>query len=653
MIQLGRKAFLLLLLAAVPQGCSSDSGSGPDPSFDDNVQIRVTGAGDGEGAVTFTDTRSWTCRISVGSIPPASAEACSHGFYDAGGGGEIRFSAAPDPGHVFGGWSGDCSGTDPVCTVTFDAGDNVLVRVQATFLRQPASVTVTLDADQLEVGQTTMATATVEGSGPFQDLRFSWESSNPAVVEVQAGSPTSTAVVTGMGPGQATVTATVRQVSGSSAPITVAEPAPEPGTLNGTFVDADGVGVEGLTVRIGGPTPATLTTDADGAFEATDLESGTYTIFIQGVEGSRFFSSSVRSTIVLGGETTTEAFTAQQGSYLEVLEAPGDLEGLEGQTVSASIRFRVWNRQDLPLGEPALTLGVEGTPLAVFQFDSPGTADGAEHSTTLEITIPATGGTLYALLNVGVSVGTDPQPALDQYTDHWDLGIFTETFVPVGELTVTELQPGTGILQGTILDTDGATGIEGLVVRWGGPTAGNALTDGQGGYSALVEAGAYTMFAQGVNGLRYLATTTYNPVVNGGEVTVQDGAVTDGYHLSITGGEGDRTAGAGETLTITLDYTAWNRMGCPLCAPSITLGVDGTALAVYKLGSPGEFPGKSEAGVEFSVTVPSQGGTLYVMLTAVSTATSIQPALDLYEDTYANEGLRQEFFIPIGTLTVN
>jgi PKD repeat protein len=75
-------------------------------TFSDKYPIYATLAGTGKGTVT-TNPSSFTCTTGV----------CTAQFQQ---GSSVTLTAAPDSDSTFDGWSGDCSGTNPACTVTMN-----------------------------------------------------------------------------------------------------------------------------------------------------------------------------------------------------------------------------------------------------------------------------------------------------------------------------------------------------------------------------------------------------------------------------------------------------------------------------------------------------------------------------------------------------
>lgn len=78
-------------------------------------RVTVTPDGDGKGRIT-----SSPAGIDCGSV-------CS-ALFDVGS--SVTLTVTPEPGYVFAGWGGACSGTEPTCTVTADAANSVTAKFE-------------------------------------------------------------------------------------------------------------------------------------------------------------------------------------------------------------------------------------------------------------------------------------------------------------------------------------------------------------------------------------------------------------------------------------------------------------------------------------------------------------------------------------------
>ena len=90
------------------------------------------------------------------------------------------------------------------------------------------------------------------------------------------------------------------------------------GTITGRIVDAQGLAVPGVSVTVTGPQGArTVTTDADGRFNAPLLIPGTYTVR---AELAGFRAAEARNVNVVLGSTTTANLSLQVGAVTETVE---------------------------------------------------------------------------------------------------------------------------------------------------------------------------------------------------------------------------------------------------------------------------------------------------------------------------------------------
>src|SRR5438128_9161738 len=100
-------------------GCGGGSSSGnpnPNPNPTPTSQLTVQSSGTGSGVVTSTPAG-----ISCGNT-------CSSSFSQ---GSQVTLNAVADPGSVFAGWSGPCSGT-AACTLTVTANQTVMATFNIT-----------------------------------------------------------------------------------------------------------------------------------------------------------------------------------------------------------------------------------------------------------------------------------------------------------------------------------------------------------------------------------------------------------------------------------------------------------------------------------------------------------------------------------------
>jgi Divergent InlB B-repeat domain len=102
------RAFVVLLIAGSGCGSVNTAGdAGPGDGGHDEFALAVTAVGPG---TVMSDPAGIACGSTCDGVYPAGTM--------------VTLTATPDPGDVFGGWSGDCTG-DGDCVVTIDAARNV------------------------------------------------------------------------------------------------------------------------------------------------------------------------------------------------------------------------------------------------------------------------------------------------------------------------------------------------------------------------------------------------------------------------------------------------------------------------------------------------------------------------------------------------
>ena len=99
------------------------------------------------------------------------------------------------------------------------------------------------------------------------------------------------------------------------------------------------------------------------------------------------------------------------------------------------------------------------------------------------------------------------------------------------------------------------------------------------------------------------------------------------------------------SITLTANYTIWNRTGCPGCIDWIAVGIEGDGQDAFSVGIPGVFPG-ANGSASFTLTAPGTIGTyrVYAMFAPDFTESN---ALSRYESSFSDERL-----ILIGTINV-
>ncbi|MBM63913.1 MAG: hypothetical protein CL484_13280, partial [Acidobacteria bacterium] len=143
---------------------------GPTPTFH---LLTIGLAGDGSGMVTSTPS-GIDCSNGVDAD-------CSHRYRESAG---VVLTADASSGSTFTGWSGDCDGASRTVSVTMDAARSCTAtygHATAT-LRTLTSLSVSAGTTSLEVGETTMVTATAAYSDDTTaTVNPAWSSSNTSI----------------------------------------------------------------------------------------------------------------------------------------------------------------------------------------------------------------------------------------------------------------------------------------------------------------------------------------------------------------------------------------------------------------------------------------------------------------------------------------
>lgn len=104
-----------------------------------------------------------------------------------------------------------------------------------------------------------------------------------------------------------------------------------PSTISGVVSNADPAPVAGATVTIDGPTYATTTTDANGAYSFTTLPAGTYNLTVSAA--GYVDSPSIPVTITNAGDTVTQDVTLNRTSSVTVFVADSHGVPVDGAAV--------------------------------------------------------------------------------------------------------------------------------------------------------------------------------------------------------------------------------------------------------------------------------------------------------------------------------
>ncbi|HSG09119.1 MAG TPA: Ig-like domain-containing protein, partial [Longimicrobiales bacterium] len=321
-------------------------------------------------------------------------------------------------------------------------------------VRPVDNIQVTPSPLAIQVGESVSVTAdaTISTGGPVS-VSTTWSLGDGAVASVTAQTGSNTATVTGLAPGTTTLRATAGTKESGPVTLTVAQPGPEPGIIYGVLYDVDGTtALDSVNLTMGlVNAPAGSTTyrtrtgrQAPGPVPAGgyrfETDAGVYAAFTVGVLGSRWVSTPGDTAGVLAGDSTRLDLNVKRGYHLDMLGTTlGSLQASPGSSLDLVVDYRTWCRDGGALCSTALAIGVDAAPLAVYRFGQPGIHPGqSEQGLTVPITVPATGGTIYAMLVTASTADANGgiQAGLDQYASVWAGNLQATMLIPIGTLTV-------------------------------------------------------------------------------------------------------------------------------------------------------------------------------------------------------------------------
>lgn len=129
-----RRTATLVLATLVCASCG-----GTSPTVGTDVEVFVTGDGDGLGRVVASDDVVGIDCLVGPSVPEPGS--CDSSFFDAGAGGVFNLIATPNPGSVFRRWAGCDSVEQGECVLEFDGlSRSERFDVIATFASEPNDV---------------------------------------------------------------------------------------------------------------------------------------------------------------------------------------------------------------------------------------------------------------------------------------------------------------------------------------------------------------------------------------------------------------------------------------------------------------------------------------------------------------------------------
>ncbi len=299
----------------------------------------------------------------------------------------------------------------------------------------PASIAIMPSPVALQVGHSAGVTAELtHTNGDPVTLPVTWSIANTNVATVTTNSQ-STATVTAVATGNTTLTATAGTKTAQVA-VNVA------GVVLDTYVEGhflnwdESGGLGGMSVAIG---PARVTTNSTGYFKANVSPGGTLNAYAYGVcdaehplctQELSYNSTEAEMLQVLQGKTVTFDMHAQRGYHLRITGGAADQAVTSGTQVAVQLDYHVWNRANLPGGNPQIVVGLEGEPVGYHVTVVPGSHDqptaNAMGTTNITFTAPADG--TYGVFAYLSTVGAGQDPT-QQYRNSWGTqGLFIKVF---------------------------------------------------------------------------------------------------------------------------------------------------------------------------------------------------------------------------------
>jgi hypothetical protein len=194
-----------------------------------------------------------------------------------------------------------------------------------------------------------------------------------------------------------------------------------------------GTGARGRTGRqnMGDPDPVPA-----GGYRF-EVEAGRYAMFATGVVGSRWFSTLTPGDTadVVAGDTTELNLSAKRGYHLDMLQTDLTVTASAGATIDLVIHYHTWNPNTCQACAPAIAIGVDSTALNAYRLGAPGVYPGkTEQNVAIEVTVPNHPGTIWVTLATVSTAPDDVQPALDFYTNRWNLNLQASQMIAIGTL---------------------------------------------------------------------------------------------------------------------------------------------------------------------------------------------------------------------------
>lgn len=468
-----------------------------------------------------------------------------------------------------------------------------------------ALVRITPPAGNVAVGATlALQGEALDGTGALLPNRLlEWSSSAPHIASVNG-----TGIVTGVAVGEATITATGEEKTGTAlvtvlpAPIATISIAPNGGALPvgstmqlvATPRDADGQVLTGRSVEWRSSNEAVATVSSSGLLTA--ITPGTVTISVSapggGVNGTTP-TASVSVTVLI--EPVATAVIVPSTTSVQV-----------GQNVDLTVNL--FNSRGEPLSVAGRTIGWSTSNTAIATINSSGTVTGVSVGSvtvTATITTPAQSGSVQAAAQVTVTTQSATQLAITvQPPASANSGqIFSSA-------PVVQLRDGAGnnVLQAGVLITASVQPGAGATLGGGSATTNASGSATFGALTLNGPAGTYTLrFSSGA-----LPPVTSSPVILG--------------------------AGSGSRLALTVQPSTTAPSGTPFAIqPQVQLQ-DGSGNAV------------AQSGVVVTAVILTGGGTLGGTATATTNSSGVAAFSNL--SITGSAGVRTLLFAADGYTTV-
>ena len=435
-----------------------------------------------------------------------------------------------------------------------------------------ASITVSPASPRIPRGSTQALTAQVRNArdSVLADRSVSWTSSAPTIATVSA-----TGVVTGVGNGTVSITASAEGITGTVTvtvvePVTAVQVTPATATLlvggtqqlSAAARDAKGAALTGRPVTWSSSNPSVATVSGTGLVTAVGAGSATLTARVEGVEGSVTVTVAPLPAALTAVSVSPNRVTLSAGQTRELVSTVAQPTGAPSATVT--------------FGTTAPTVATV-SPDGVMTAVAPGTA-------TLTVTATAAGTAGFAAATVTATVAVTVIPAVST--------------VRITPDSATILVGRTRQLTVAARDPSGAV-LTGRAVTWSTSDAAVATVSATG-LVTTVAIGTVTITAtvEGVEGMAALTVAPLPAAVSG---------------VAVTPSTVSLIAGRTRLLEPTVNQ--------PAGAPPASLTYGSTAPTVATVSAAGVITAVGPGTATITVTAASAGNTSFQPASASTTVT--------------------------------